>query len=105
MVPRRRLEQILAEGSPDDVPQALVSAAFHEPDWQWVQDWCLRLSEHPDQNVRRVAVIALGHLARIHRRLDLDRVLPTLAARADEPELAGTVEDTLEDIRMFIIVS
>jgi len=53
-------------------------------------------------NVRRVAVTALGHLARIHRTLDLDRVLPVLAQISGEVEPAGTVEDAMDDIRLFI---
>jgi hypothetical protein len=51
-----------------------------------------------------VAVVALGHLARIHRTLDLERVLNVLARKADDVELAGTVENTLDDIRQFIPV-
>ena len=101
-VSREDLERIFATGSADDIAHALISAAFHEPDWRLVQEWCLRFADHGDPNVRRVAVTALGHLARVHHALDLERILPVLAKKADEVELAGTVEDTLDDIRRFI---
>jgi hypothetical protein len=101
---RDELERIFAVGSSDETAHAIISAAFYEPDWRWVQDWCLRFTEHTDSNVRLVAVVALGHLARIHRTLDLERVLPVLARKADDVELAGTVENTLDDIRQFIPV-
>ena len=67
-----------------------------------VQGGCLHLTDSQDLNVRRVAVTALGHLARIHRTLDLDRVLPVLAQISGEVEPAGTVEDAMDDIRLFI---
>jgi hypothetical protein len=99
---RDELQRQLKSDSPDQVAHALVSAAFHEADWRWVQDWCIRLTAHADLNVRLVAIISLGHIARIHHCLDLGRVLPLLALKAKESALEGTVEDTLSDIRMFI---
>ena len=108
---RPELQRQFESGSPEEVAQALVSAAFHEADWGWVQDWCIRLADHTDSNVRRVAIVSLGHIARVHRALDLGRVLPILALKAKEEDLAlkakeedleGTVEDALSDIHMFI---
>jgi hypothetical protein len=101
-VPRQELQRRFESGSPGDVAHALVSAAFHEPDWRWVQTWCIRLADHADSNVQLVAIVALGHLARLHHTLDLESVLPLLSARAKDSALKGTVENTLDDIRMFI---
>jgi hypothetical protein len=59
--------------------------------------------DHADENVARVATLCLGHLARIHGELDLHCVLPHLhRQKRDRPALAGTVDDVLEDISMFI---
>jgi hypothetical protein len=48
----RRLES----GSADEIAHALVRAGFHEPDCAWVQDWCVRLADHGNGNVQRVAI-------------------------------------------------
>ena len=68
----------LASGVPDTICDALVRITYHDPDWRWVQEKCLELAGHADPQVAGLAVTCLGHLARIHRVLDLEKVLPTL---------------------------
>ena len=99
---RQQLECEFDSDSGVRIADALVSAALHEADWPWVQDWCMRFAGHSDVDVRRVAITCLGHLARLHHTLDLDRVLPLLAVKLNDTALQGTVEDTLSDIRMFV---
>lgn len=84
------------------VIDALLSAAYYDPDWRWVQEQCLRFARHRDAALRRAAIICLGHLARIHRRLDTAAVLPVLDELAGDPAVVGQVEDALGDIRLFV---
>jgi len=89
----------------DDLDQTrvtLVRVAFHEPDYQWAQDCCLRFCNHQDAEVRGVAAICLGHIARIHRKLDMSKVMPILQRLLKEPLIAGQVEDALDDIKQYI---
>jgi hypothetical protein len=44
----------------------------------------------------------LGHLARIHGQLDLERVEPRLRELRADPEVAGSAEDALDDIERFM---
>lgn len=81
---------------------ALLACALHEPDWRWVQAWCLRFTEDPDVVLRGLAVTCLGHLARIHRELDLELVMPVLERLRADPQLSGRVEDALDDISTFV---
>lgn len=83
------------------VRNTLVSLALHEPDWRWVQSRCLKSLHHEDGDVRRVAALCLGHLARIHGIIDRDLVLPALYALRDDPFARGGVADALDDIEMF----
>jgi hypothetical protein len=101
---RRDAEATLASGSADAIVHALLRSAYHDPDWRWVQEQCIRLSRHADPDVRGIAVLCLGHLARIHRRLDVDRALPVVhAGLADaDPTVAGHAEDALDDLAMFL---
>lgn len=66
-IERGEFERILQTGDAAPIAQALIAAAFHEPDWRWVQDHALQLLNYPDLDVRRCAVIVFGHLARTRR--------------------------------------
>jgi hypothetical protein len=81
---------------------ALLSLALYDSDWRWVQDQCLRLLADSDEEVVATAILGLGHLARLHQRLDLDRVLPALKTLQAEPRFGGRVSDAFDDIRMFV---
>lgn len=87
----------------DQVTNALLRLALHEPDWQWAQNRCLAYTSHQNTTVRRVAIQCIGHLARIHGKLDLSVVHPILERLEEDPELAGTVQDTRDDIGVYIL--
>ncbi len=67
-----------------------------------MQGKCLEMTHHYDVEVRGTAVTCLGHLARLHRDLDLPLVLPTLQALRSDPGMGGRAEDALDDIRTFV---
>lgn len=99
---RAEIEADLERGPAPEVIEALLSAALHDPDWRWVQAHCLRFARHEDPGVRGVAATCLGHLARLHRQLDLDAVVPVLEALRRDPQVVGPAEDALDDIETFI---
>lgn len=103
-IPREEADATFASGDPEKIAFALVNATFHDPDWRWVQDTCLSLARSNDAGVRQIAVTCLGHVARIHRKLDLDKVSPVLKEllRDPEPGVRGCAEDAIEDIRIFM---
>ncbi len=80
---------------------ALLGVTYHEPDWEWVQGWCLRFLEFSDPDIRNTAIACLGHLARIHGRIDKTKVMKALRGHLDDLECAGRIEDALDDIEMF----
>ncbi|CAM3411737.1 hypothetical protein [Stackebrandtia soli] len=87
----------------DPRPVAILSLAFDSSDGVVAENRALELLSHRDSEVRRAAVRSLGHIARIHGRLDVGRAtsrLPEIAAT--EPALAGVVDDALDDIAMFV---
>ena len=101
---RRELEKLIESGNDTAIADALLSAAYHDPDWRWVQGLCLHFAEHSDSNVRRIAALCLGYVARIHRSLDLELVLPKLMALKQDPAVACSVGDALDDIRRYLRV-
>ncbi len=62
----------------------------------------MAFSRHEDQNVRSVSATCFGHLARIHRQLDLEMVLQRLVEMRSDPPVASAAEDALEDIKFFL---
>ena len=81
--------------------QSLLRIALHEEDWVWALDHLGRFLLHTHPEVRGVAVASIGYLVRIHRAIDVSRVLPVLYALQADSYVASRVRDTLEDIRQF----
>lgn len=84
------------------VSQALVSIAFYEPDWKWAQDRCLEFLANESHEVRRLAATCLGHLARIHRQLEKEKVLIALRTHLHDAAISGQVQDALDDIYHYL---
>ena len=100
-IPKQDAEALFESAQPEIICQALVSLAFYEPDWKWVQDKCLFFIQEKNPSVRRVAATCLGHVARIHGRLEKDKVVKELRLHMNDHELIESLEDALNDIEMF----
>src|SRR5437870_1316230 len=90
-----------ANGDPPAISEALVSAALHDPDREWAEEQCLRLSEHDDAGVRGTAGLCLGHVA---RRFGAIRPESREAVRrlCDDPMVDNGPCDAIDDIEMFV---
>lgn len=101
-ITRREAEVAFASSDSRTICHALIRIVYHDPDWRWLQNKCIEMSEHLDSDVAGLAVACLGDIARIHRTLDLETVLPALKKRQGNPEIAGRVEDALDDIEIYL---
>ena len=99
---RHQLKEIFLAGSTDEICSALVAMAFYDEDWKWSQDQCLRFLEHPEWEIRAVAATCLGHIARIHSRLDKELVEQLLKKHMSDEKIAGYIDNALDDINWFI---
>ena|SRR3990167_10012909 len=81
---------------------ALVRVTYYDSDFKWVQSKCIVFLKSNDINVKRLAITCLGHLARIHKKLDKELVIPLLEQLRTDKYLGGTAEDALDDIEMFL---
>jgi hypothetical protein len=97
-------EIIFARGSSAEIASALVGLAFHDSDDRWVENKCILLASHTNPEVRQIAATCLGHLGRIHQRLDLKTVIPLLIhlTKDDNQDVAGSAGDAIDDIEMFM---
>ena len=96
---REQTEKMLLSSDPEQIREALWSAAYYDPDWRWVQGQCLYYLTHSDLWVRRNAATCLGLLAVFHNKLDVEVVVPALERAAQEAEVKPFAEDSLADIR------
>jgi hypothetical protein len=99
---RQELVKALPSDDPEQIRNALYSAAKYESDWEWSQEQCLKYIVHKNREVRWAAALSLGFIAVYHRKLDLTKVLPELQAMKNDSLIAPVVEDSLEMIQHYI---
>ena len=66
------------------------------------QDLCISLSNHKDKWVRRACATCFGHLARIHGKIEREKINPVLMRLLDDPDVAGFAQDSLNDLDIFL---
>ena len=101
-ISRAKAERALRSKKNDQIIDALIRLALHDREWKWVQKKCLQFLSHEDPWVRGAAATALGHLARIHKILDLETVLPPLQSLSADTEMGDKARDALDDIKQFV---
>lgn len=99
---REEAELILNGNQEECIRNALVRIALHEQDWRWVQGHCLRLLNSPNKETQAIAITCLGHIARIHRVIDLNIVVPLLKSLVRDSYFGGRASDALDDIAIYV---
>lgn len=92
----------IASGDSRRSSEAIIRLALNDPNGRWVEGVALDLLESDDPDVRGAAATALGHIARIHGEISIDRVLPALRHLVKDPQTAGRAGEALSDIEIFI---
>jgi hypothetical protein len=103
-ISRDQAERLLAKDDRETICRTLVRVATFESDRHWAQSQCLRFASHKDSFVRGVAATCLGHLARIHKAIDEDEVIPAvrLLLQDDDPQTRAIAEDTISDFSIYL---
>ena len=97
-------ERLFAKDCREAICETLVRVAMFEPDRHWSQSQCLRFAGHKDAFVRGVAATCLGHLARIHKVIDEDEVVPIVRQLLQDrdPQTRAIAEDTISDFSIYL---
>jgi hypothetical protein len=94
-------DRALASEDTTAAAEALIRVGLWETELQWAERFCLTGLQDRRTEVRRAALIAIGHLARRHHALQLNLTRPTVRQFLTDPELAGSAQDTLDDIGTY----
>jgi len=105
-VRRRTREEIaaaLSSGNPDQIHDALISAAYWDQDWRWAQQQLVNFAEHDNKKILWAVVLGLGFVAVFHGEIDEQVVQPILTRiKKARPDLADVVQETEEEIEHFV---
>lgn len=54
------------------------------------------------KNICGLAVTCIGHLARIHGKIEKERIFELFNQQKDNPYISNRIEDAIDDINMFV---
>ena len=94
--------KIVASGVIALICDAIVRAAHFINDYDWLLQQYMLLLKHPDIEVRGVTVTCIGHLARLNGNAKKDELLSILEPLLSDSDLAGRVEDAIDDVNTFL---
>jgi hypothetical protein len=103
-LPYESMEQTLREvGSGDShrVVRAVLGAALESPDREWVEACAVALTNATDTEVRRAALLAIGHLARRFRHASPAAVAAVIERIGRDEALGGAIDDLRDDLETF----
>lgn len=98
------VEEAILRDDPEELLEAVLSAALHSDEPHWSENICLRLSNHKHFNVRGNAILGFAQIARIHGRLNENKVKPVIeAALNDESDyVRGQAIAAADDVEFFL---
>ena len=98
------VDAVIAKGDPHELLYVPIVASLSPPDILWAEAICIRLSQHPNWNVRGNAILGFGHLSRVYPQLNLGVVKPLIeAALHDEhPYVRGQASGAADDVEQFL---
>jgi len=81
-----------------------VDLGFNHENWRFIQDICVRLSEHRSWQIRANALLGLSYAARFRGKLEKNVVKPVLlrALKDDSPDVVASAQDAIEDINRLM---
>jgi len=101
---KAKIEKALANNNPDELLYIVLSVALYSDDFEYAENFCIQLSNHEHFNVRGNAIQALGHIARIHGKLNENKIKPIIerALKDKNKVVRGNAIDAKDDTKQFL---
>lgn len=77
---------------------------FNHENWRFIQEVCVRLSEHRDPWVRSNSLLGLSYAARFRGKVEKNIVKPVLLRALEDCDerVAGVAQDAIDDINRLM---
>lgn len=98
---KKEVRKFLRSNDIETLTTVMLYMVNNFDDWIWVQNKCIQLFDHKNFHVQGLAITCIGHLARIHGKIEKNKVIPILEKLKRNEHLVGRIEDALDDIKMF----
>jgi len=98
------VEEMLSRGDLAELRLVALSASLHSENPEQAAAICLQLARHEDGITRGNAILGLGHIARLHRRLTESAVRPVVEAALRDPDswVRGQATSAADDIEQIL---
>ena len=98
------LDSLIHSDNERDILRALLTISMNNIDYEKAIIFIKMHISAKNNNVRRVAILCLGHVARVYRKMDIEIFLPILLreAKNDDQAIAATALEVLEDFKIFL---
>ena len=100
-------EEVFDAIEQDDIERLIripIRLGFHHENWKFIQDISIRLTEHPNANVRANAFLGIHYAARFRGRIEKNVVKPVLlrGLRDPDPSVAMRAQDTIDEVNHLL---
>lgn len=98
------IKKALTDNKADELFYVVLSVAFYSDDFEYAENICIQLSNQKHFNVRGNAIQGFGHIARIHGKLNKNKIKPIIEnALKDKNEyVRGNANDAKDDTEIFL---
>jgi hypothetical protein len=96
------IEQINSSNK-ENVVKGLLGLALYGSDFEFIQNTLVNFSKNKDENIRGIAILGFGHIARLYGKIDKDVVMPIVqnGLRDISEIVKGQSTAALDDINFF----
>ncbi|MDK8182029.1 CPCC family cysteine-rich protein [Paenibacillus sp. UMB4589-SE434] len=94
---------LINSDNPDTIVRGFLSLALNADDGEFVQELMVRYTQHNNENIRGIAILCFGHIARIHGAVNKELIIPLIndALNDESSFVRGHANSDLDDINMF----
>jgi hypothetical protein len=98
-----KVNELLKSTNVNDKLDALLTTVLGSGDYQTSDELIFQFTKSTEVDLRRNAILCIGHLVRIHKKIDLEKYIPILDSilSSQDEFLVDNVEDVLNDIWIF----
>ena len=101
---KAEITKALTDNKADELLYIVLSVALYSDDFEYAENFCIQLSNHENFNVRGNAIQVFGHIARIHGKLNENKIKPIIenALKDKNKIVRGNAVDAKDDTEVFL---